>query len=292
MQIDFTNPSLADNLPGTPLQQSGTYAAVLRSFGCETAVAQVSDDGALIGRARIHARRIGPLRIAWLPRGPVWSDSVTSDQKRRALTALPRAAPWRALWAIGGDAAQLRSGLPVARGLQIGELDLTPCEDARRAAQHGKWRNRLVRAEAAGLTVTARPLDMTMDAPLLAQEVAQRRIRRYGALPQVFIERWAETASDSTLMLTASEAGTPIAFMLMLLHAPTATYHIGWTGQRGRALNAHTLLMWRAAGHLAQSGYTQLDLGRVDCARTPGIARFKMGAGAALRDLGPTALRL
>jgi lipid II:glycine glycyltransferase (peptidoglycan interpeptide bridge formation enzyme) len=80
--------------------------------------------------------------------------------------------------------------------------------------------------------------------------------------------------------------------MLLLLHAPVATYHIGWTGPRGRQLNAHSLLMWRASCHLADAGYTRLDLGRTDPARTPGIARFKMGTGAELRDLGATTLRL
>jgi lipid II:glycine glycyltransferase (peptidoglycan interpeptide bridge formation enzyme) len=93
-------------------------------------------------------------------------------------------------------------------------------------------------------------------------------------------------------MLTAAEAGTPIAFMLILLHGDTATYHIGWTGPRGRAVGAHNLLLWDASCTLAARGYIRLDLGRTDPLRTPGIARFKLGAGAAPRDLGPTRLRI
>lgn len=292
MQITLANPATADNLPGTPLQQSGTYAAVMRSFGCETAVLDVTEDGAQVARARCYARRIGPLRIAWLPRGPVWATGTSTDQKNRALAALPRAAPWRALWAMGADAGQPRRGLPVAKGVQIAELDLTGDEAARRAAQHGKWRNRLGRAETLNLSVTIRPLDLARDGPLLVQEAAQRTQRRYAALPHKFTEKWMETEPDGTLMLIAKENGTPVAFMLMLLHAPTATYHIGWTGPRGRALNAHTLLMWRASCHLAQGGCTRLDLGHTDTVRTPGIARFKIGTGAKLRDLGATTLCL
>ncbi len=292
MQITLTDPATADNLAGTPLQQSGTYAAVLRSFGCETAVMNVSENGAQVARARVYARQVGPLRLAWLPRGPVWADTVSTDQMRRALRALPRAAPWKALWAMGADAGQPRRGLPAVRGMHVAELDLSGDEVARRGAQHGKWRNRLKRAETMKLAVTIRPLDMTRDARLLAMEAAQRTQRRYAALPSRFTEKWIESAPDGTLMLIAKENGAPVAFMLMLLHAPTATYHIGWTGARGRALNAHTLLMWRASCHLAQIGYTRLDLGHTDTVRSPGIARFKMGTGAKLRHLAPTTLCL
>ncbi len=292
MQITLADPAAADNLPGTPLQQSGTYAAVMRSFGCETAVMNVTEDGAQLARARIYARRLGPLRIAWLPRGPVWTDDVSTDQKNRALAALPRAAPWRALWAMGADAGQPRLGLPVTRGMQVAEMNLTGDDATRRAAQHGKWRNRLTRAESLNLAVTIRPLDMECDAPLLAQEAAQRSQRRYAALPHKFTEKWTEIAPGGTLMLIAKQNGATVAFMLMLLHAPTATYHIGWTGPRGRSLNVHTLLMWRASCHLAQAGYTRLDLGQTDAARTPGITRFKTGTGAVLRDLGATTLCL
>lgn len=292
MHIDILDFSIADNLPGTPLQQSGTYAAVLCSFGCQSAVIEAREDGALIARARIYTRRIGPLRVVWLPRGPVWATAATPNQMRRTLSALPGAAPWRALWAMGANAGQPHRGLPIARGLQMAELDLTQDDAARRSSQNGKWRNTLKRAEGAGLTITTAAVDITDTAPLLAQEAAQRAKRRYAALPHRFTEKWVGLAPSDTLMLVASEAGTPVAFMLMLLHTPTATYHIGWTGPRGRRLNAHTLLLWRASCSLAQMGYARLDLGSIDAARSPGITRFKVGAGANLRNLGPTTLCL
>ncbi len=292
MDIDFRPPDQQRNLPGTALQQCSTYADVMTAFGCETVLADIHTSGALLGRARIYLRRFGPFRIAWLPRGPVWTDAATTTLRRRALSALPRAAPWRAVWAIGGESGVARHGLPVARGCDMAELDLTPCAADRRAAQHGKWRNRLKRAENAGLTITARRLSLPQDAALLAYETAQRQTRGYAALPHVFTEKWTQLAPEQTLIVVAEENGTPLGFMLMLLHAPIATYHIGWSGPRGRALNVHNLLLWRASQDLATRGYTRLDLGRTDTARTPGIARFKMGTGAAAKTLGPTTLCL
>ncbi len=293
MDIDFCPQDRQRNLPGTALQQCGTYAAVMATFGCEVVLADIHDVGALLGRARIYLRRFGPFRMAWLPRGPVWTDAAATPETRRtALSALRRAAPRCAVWAMGGDAGSARHGLPVARGCEMAELDLTPGAADRRAAQHGKWRNRLKRAEDVGLNITARTLSLPQDAALLARETAQRRTRGYAALPHIFTQKWTDLAPEGTLLLTAIENGTPLGFMLMLMHAPVATYHIGWSGPRGRALNVHNLLLWRASQELAAGGYTRLDLGRTDAARTPGIARFKMGAGAALRMLGPTTLCL
>jgi hypothetical protein len=284
MDIDFGPPDRQGDLPGTPLQQCATYAAVLGAFGCTSAVADISCGGVLLARARVHLRRFGPLRLAWLPRGPVWTPAAAPDARR--------AAPWRAIWAMGGTAGEAHHGWAVARGSDLAELDLRPPDTGRRAAQHGKWRNRLGRAERAGLTFTARPIALPQDAPLLARETAQRRTRGYAALPQAFTEKWAALAPEATVMLTAAEGGAPVAFMLMLLHGQVATYHAGWSGSRGRALNAHTLLLWRASQILSQRGYQRLDLGRIDPARAPGLARFKLGAGAVPRALGATTLCL
>ncbi|WP_113910913.1 GNAT family N-acetyltransferase [Roseovarius dicentrarchi] len=292
MDIDFSPQDKMRNLPGTALQQCGTYADVMVAFGCDAVLADMYKSGTLLGRARIYLRRFGPLRMAWLPRGPVWTDAATPVLQRRALAALPRAAPWRAIWAVGSDANTGRRGLPVARGCTMAELDLTPCAADRRAAQHGKWRNRLKRAEEAGLRISARRLNLRRDVTLLACETAQQRARGYAALPPAFTENWTKIAPDHTLILTAEENGISLGFMLMLLHAPIATYHIGWTGPRGRALNVHNLLFWRASQDLATRGYARLDLGHADFKRTPGLARFKMGSGAAAKTLGPTTLCL
>jgi hypothetical protein len=180
-------------------------------------------------------------------------------------------------------------GLRAAAAPLVTELDLTPDSAARRAAQHGKWRNRLCRAECADLHVDLRALDLPGDAPLLMHELSQRRARGYASLPARFTETWP---AGHTLLATAHSApgAPPIAFMLILLHAPTATYHMGWSGDQGRAVNAHTLLLWRAAEHLATRGFARFDLGLTDPTRAPGLARFKQGSGAKIRQLGATML--
>jgi hypothetical protein len=207
-----------------------------------------------------------------------------------ALRALPRHAPWRALWATSQDAGRSIRGLCASKGATLAALDLRGDEAARRAALHGKWRNRLRRAEAAGISVTQRPLDIACDAALLRAEIGQRRKRGYDALPAHFTESWARVVPQDSLMTIASEGNAPIAFMLMLLHGDVATYHIGWSGDRGRQLHAHNLLLWRASAILADRGFAWLDLGGAERMRTPGLARFKLGTGAARHVIGPTML--
>ena len=53
-------------------------------------------------------------------------------------------------------------------------------------------------------------------------------------------------------------------------------------------MSAHNLLMWRAALWLARQGHRRLDLGPIDTANAPGLARFKLGIGAHARRLGGT----
>jgi len=80
--------------------------------------------------------------------------------------------------------------------------------------------------------------------------------------------------------------------MIFLLHGDRATYQIGWRDREQAPPSAHHLLLWEAAKYLAQKGFHQLDLGTIDTATTPGLARFKLGSGARARALGPSLLRL
>ncbi|RKF15197.1 GNAT family N-acetyltransferase [Roseovarius spongiae] len=288
MEIAFRPPDRSAAVSGAAMQQHPHYAAALARLGCESRVAEFREGGARIGRAQIVLRRIGPLRVAWLPRGPVWS--APPPDPAAALRALIRATPLRALWAVAADRPAPARGLRAARGQCVAELEISADSATRRAALHGKWRNRLTRAENAGLEVVARPLALPRDDALLGREVAQRRTRGYGALPPAFTAAWRAANPGQAQMFEARANGEVIAFVLVLLHAPGATYHVGWTGARGRALNAHNLLIWRASEWLAARGFARLDLGLADAARAPGLARFKTGCGARLCMTGATML--
>ena len=82
------------------------------------------------------------------------------------------------------------------------------------------------------------------------------------------------------------------AAMCFVRHGGTATYHMGWAADAARAQGVHGVMLWQAALALRAEGVGMLDLGQVDHEAAPGLARFKLGTGAALVGLGATVLVL
>lgn len=286
MDITWCSPDRSEALAGTAMQQHPTYARALAGFGRQSIVAEFHEDGARVGRAQIVLRQLGPVRVAWLARGPVWQGAPRRD----ALGLMHRTAPWRALWATAPDAAAPR-GLRISAAPLMAEIDLRPDEATRRAALCGKWRNRLCRAEEAGLRILARPCHLPRDNALLMREVQQRKARGYAGLPAAFTAAWIAADPGGSLVVEARQGGQTLAFMLFLRHGDRATYHSGWTGALGRMVHAHQLILWSATNALAEMGCTALDLGRIDTA-PPGLAHFKRGAGARTHSLAALHLSL
>lgn len=264
-----------------PMQQHPTYGAVLRRLGREVRYGLWRAAGAPVGQALV-ARRPG---FTLLSRGPLWlRQDTAADLRDIANGALTVATPeaqvsgrglvpivsprHQAIWHLPGDAAALRAGL------------------------RANWRNKLVRAERLAGAISVRASASADPGWLYAAEGAQRRARRYRALPPGFAEAWRAAAPGSVRLYEARKDGQPVAGMLILRHWPWASYHLSWSGAEGRRHDAHRLLLWRAARDLQDDGYAAFDLGDVNSEDAPGLADFKRGTGAEIRALGSTLLVL
>ncbi len=257
-------------LHAIPLQQSATFADALRVYG-----ATVSDLG---GYLTLH-RRIAGLPVTMIPRFACADPAALTGALPPHPVFLSPDAPCPGLAAAGA--------LPLARARRTAHLALSPDRDAMRRAMQGKWRNRLRHGERQTLRVSVRPMPPDPDHWLLRAEEEQARARGYRGWPKALSCAWAAVAPDRTLLIEAVEQGEPVAAQLFLLHGTGASYHIGITTARGRALSAHNLLLWTAMQRLPQDGVAQIDLGLL-CGRTPGHNRFKLGSGAVVHDLGGT----
>lgn len=269
--------------PALPLQQHPLYLdAVAALGGC--VAREETPASAPVG---VVKRRFGPFGSHGLAsRGPVWAASLT-DLRADALRAL-RARGLRLVTSEGGDAPALRRAgfRQILTPLHFAEWDLTGSPAERRAAMKGKWRNRLVRAEDRGLAL--RSADWRGDAHwLLDAEDDQQRRRGYRALPRGLLAAMARNAGAARIF-EARYRGAIVAGLMVLCHGRVATYQTAWTSDAGRAVNAHTLLLARAADWLAERGHVRLDLGPVETEHAPGLARFKLGTGAALKKGGGT----
>lgn len=271
------------------LQQSWRYGAAAQAMGRDVHRAELWRGGRFYGLAQVLVRSAGPVTLGFLPRGPIWMD--VPAPMGPALRAIRRGLPGRrgARLLLAG-AEDEPAGLPLMTGQCMAELPLDAEPGRMRARMHGKWRNRLTRAEAAGLTVrVAVPSSADLDR-ICRLDAAQGRARGYRGWPPAFLAAWASCKGPPMRLFTAHRHGEVIAAMLFLDHAPGASYQIGWTGPEGRAASAHHLLLWRAMRHFARAGRKRLDLGPLDTVTAPGLARFKLGTGALPRFLTGTGL--
>jgi hypothetical protein len=279
-----------------PLQQHPRYAAACTALGRSVLWLRLGPQDAPLAHALVLSRHWPGLgRAALVSRGPVWLPELTPAARSGALHALVRglrrthaaviATPDRV---HGVDPLDQCGLLDLVTPMTVAQLELSGDAAAQRARLHGKWRNRLVRAEAADVCVDITQMPPDPDHWLLREEAAQARARRYRRLPPAFAAAWAAQGPGAAALLVAHQRLVPVAGMLFLRHGNAASYHVGWTGRRGRALCAHNLLMWRAMDYLAETGTTRLDLDLIDTQTAPSLARFKLGTGAVAVTLGTT----
>lgn len=272
MEIDRT-PDLTLWPTAAPLQQSLAYGQAMRALGATVACVAVRDGGRTVALAQTLQR--GGLQV--ILRGPVWL--AECDQRR----VLRRLARWPGITVVTPENTVSGHGLvPVITSRHHALWDLSGDEGALRAGLHGKWRNRLLRAEGVKIAQGNRQI---MER-LIAAEHQQRQARGYRGLPRAFLN-----AFPDPLILHWSPKGQLEAGMIFLRHGTWASYQLGWSSPVGRQAFAHGPMLWQAMLRLKARGVTMLDLGDISDAN-PGLARFKLGTGAQIRALGATCLVL
>ncbi len=259
-----------------PLQQHPSFGTALGLIG--TPVRRINIPGAAPTQI---IKRFG---IGFAPRGPIW-------QQENAQTL--RDSPVRMLNAESASDIYRQAGFrQIMTPAHVAELDLRGDATQRLGATHGKWRNAWRKAQKSRLHLHQTTFDNALHGWLLQADQAQQRSKRFRALPHSIVQAYAVIKPGDVMVFAAKRKQDMIAAMLFLRHGPVATYHLGWTSDQGRACNAHHAILMQAADHFADMGCTRLDLGTVDTENAPGLARFKIGSGAAIRALGGTWLRL
>ena len=275
-----------------PLAQSPGYLAGLVGIGADARQAELEAGSAVV----LHRRLWPGLPLRLISRGPVWAAGTTPADRVEDLSTLARGGPCLITPETAADAPLLRAAgfRQILTPAHVAELALAPEPDQLRRALAGSWRNALRRAEAGGTRVQNQPFKPRRDGWLLSAEEAQRKARGYRALPAALVPAMAKAAPTDIRVLTARAApgAPPLAALILLRHGAVATYHISWTSAEGRAARATHLLFWQAMVWAAGKGAVRLDLGTVDAAGAPGLLRFKLGTGAAVRPLGGTWVRI
>jgi hypothetical protein len=280
-------------------QQDWAYGEAIARIGGRVLRAEVRDGAETVAFAQFTWRKFSCFfHGALCTRGPLWTAPLEAKQKAEIYAALKRSAPLkrpRAVLFTPDEAAASPIGVERMVKVMTGHatvlLDLTQGLEALRAGMHGKWRNRLVAAEKAGLKVQPNGVKPGQYQWLLEREAEQRRAVGYKAHPVGLVEAFQAAKPDrrqGVITLRVDEGRDPVAGMMFLIHGASATYHIGWSSEAGRETGAHNLLLWNGIEALAARGVRRLDLGGVDTAEGAGIARFKLGAGGDVAQLAGT----
>jgi len=171
----------------------------------------------------------------------------------------------------------------------IARWDLTLPD--RHAHMSGKWRNQLRKGQRANLRI--RELAWDGSAHWLFENAARiARERKFRPLPQQILAIFAQLNKNAGTIFEAYDKGTPVAACLVLKHGSTATYQTAWSNAQGHGLQAPRVLLDHAAKRLTSWGYHDFDLGLVETDHASGLARFKLGTGATLTQLGGTWLHM
>ncbi len=289
-QIELPEWDAAHGTLAGAIQQDWAYGTALKNLGIECHRAEVFLDGERVALAQFVCRRYAwTVGFALCSRGPLWLKEVPAADRARIYVELKRTLPMKrprfALFSpdlLDPNDASLSRLTRVMTGHSTVLVDLTQSPEDFRAGMEGRWRNRLVAAEKAGLNIVRTGANPGQYRWLLDEERSQRASRGFHGLPVEFVEAYIHARAQTTktaLVMRADQGKDKVAAMLFLIHGTAATYHMGWSNDAGRDTNAHNLLLWRAFHELKERGVQQLDLGGINTRSLAGISRFKIGSG-------------
>ena len=289
-------------------EQSYAFAALAaRRTGSDLLPVVVEQDGTCIGAACVRLKRIPVLNrgIAYILAGPmVQNDHQSSgtDRLRTVLEAL--AARFRdenghllrirlpVLHAPNPDLEEIfrTLGFENTRGGKTYRtviLDLSLPEETLRTNLHSKWRNQLNRAEKQDIRlVSGRGSDLIRRFMAVYQRMRKFKSFSSGVDPGFLLE--LEHTDFMYDVAIASHDGMDVAGHIVCYTPSCATYVLGATNEKGRALQAGSYLNWRAVLSAKSRGNLWFDLGGIDKEENPDGYRFKVRMGGEERmAIGP-----
>ncbi len=286
--------------PGGHLLQTWAWGELKGRFGWRAVRAAVERDGALVAGAQVLFRGLGPLTLAYVPKGPVLVDDDAAAARAlwqglgrlaRPLRAVALKVepdwrddePWRHAW--------LREqGLtPSPRTIQPRHtiiVDLAADEETILARMKPKWRYNTRLAERRGVDVGVGAVEDVGAFHDLMQVTGERDT--FGVHSAAYYRSALELLAPQgrARLLLASFEGQLLAGLIAMQFNGRAYYMYGASSNEQRNLMPNHLLQWRAMQWARSLGCTAYDLWGIpdvhedpETAPLAGVYRFKAGFG-------------
>lgn len=252
-------------------------------------------DGQRAGMVQmLEARFCGRLFHAFvIDRGPLWFEGYGGEDHFKAfLDEINRQFPKR----IGRkrriipeikDSPRVREVLSAAGFTSAHQethktiwMDLRADDETLLAGMKKNWRGALNKALASDLQIEF--YDDTSHFGWLAKQYAQDRLEKGYNGPSIgLLQNLGKIMIPQKRFMIgrAVIGGEAVAGILILVHGQSATYQIGFNGPRGRGVNAHHALLWKACGALRNKGIYSFDLGGINDTDAKTVQQFKTGMG-------------
>lgn len=277
----------------TNWQQSLPHAHVSALKLKKTArFATLEEDGEAIGLVIFHEVRLGPIHTIEVFRGPLW---FVQDPPLAWLAAFAelfaktfpkrplRRRRWLPEWKDGAEVRSVLKGSGFQSTQETFEtmwIDLDQSEEVLRKQLHPKWRGHLNK----GLRSQ---LDLRLDTKGTSAELFLAYFqlhlfdKGYKSKGIAYTRQEIESAVmfQNLMLFWAYQGEEAIAAILVFSHGATASYHAGWTTEKGRLAQAHNVLLWEALCFLKLKGFDAFDLGGMAPFTDTGIDTFKKGMG-------------
>lgn len=304
LQPGFPEPAAFDRLVASDtrghLLQTWAWGELKRAYGWTPVRLAVEQDGALVAGAQVLYRRVGPLSMGYIPKGPVLVQDTpaVAEALWRALRAASRrmravalkvepewrdADPERHLWLA---AHGLRPSPDCIQPRRTIIVDLAGSDDDILARMKQKWRYNIRLSERKGVVVRVGGEQDVATFHALMRVTGERD--QFGIHSLDYYQRaWALFAPEGRVCLfLASYDGQPLAGLMAFAFNRQAWYMYGASSDEHRELMPNHQLQWRAMQWAREQGCTQYDLwGITDeepdspSAALGGVQRFKEGFG-------------
>lgn len=284
-----------------------------------------NEKGELVAAASILTRRIGPLRVMYIPKGPIFRDenlaTITPVLEHLQKLARQRRAVWLkidtdivAATGLPNDSTGEHPDTPDKSGQAVIEflkqqkwqfspdqvqfrntliLDLTQSEDELLAGLNQSTRRKIRQAEKSGATI--RQTQNEADLRTLYEIYAMTGQRQgFTTRPyDYYLDLWKTMLDTNFGQVFIAEANqTPLAGVILFRFGQTAWYFYGMSSNEGRDLQPTYALQWAAIRWAKAQGCTTYDWWGapnefVESDSMWGVYRFKEGFGGKIvRHIG------
>jgi hypothetical protein len=168
-----------------------------------------------------------------------------------------------------------------------GRMALGEDEKSLLMSLNGKWRNCMRKGERLGVLVEHYNGSGATQDMLISGYAEFQRSKGFEGLSEALLRSLvAQQGKMWQFKLfiardpNASNGDEPLGMLVTVRHGDTATYIIGYSNDRGRQMQANSVLLWHAILHAKEAGCVWFDIGGLSEATDKGVAEFKNGLNA------------